>query len=75
MGCHYCNYNGGGHSPDCPMVVEDRKEKSFRLHQWGLGRDAGRAGKARPANASKQFILGWLRGIVALEESQNCSGW
>lgn len=65
MQCHYCGYRNGGHDSLCP------KPGTPEMAEWDRGWREGRRGKESPTGASKLFKMGWGRGNIALEESQN----
>lgn len=68
--CRYCGWKNGYHNENCPENFSG-DEKALVLKMWNDGYSAGRSGKAIK-KASKYHRLGELRGIIALEEAENC---
>jgi hypothetical protein len=65
--CYYCDRQGG-HDPNCPELVPEN------LESWQLGQSHGRGGQD-PLSDSPVYVMGWLRGNVALEEAENGCDW
>lgn len=62
MDCYYCGWKNGYHNPHCP------KENN---PTWNSGNNDGSSGKEPKQIDDKVYMLGWSRGVIALEERQN----
>ena len=71
MDCSYCGWREGGHATGCPDNRDSVSNKDkWRL--WNLGWDEGRVGN-ECLSGDPSFVLGYDRGTIALESSQNGS--
>jgi len=61
MDCYYCGWKNGHHDPNCPQ------EKN---NDWEQGYSDGRAGLPNQRD-DPVYLLGYGRGVVALEEAEN----
>lgn len=64
MSCHYCGWHDNRHDPNCP------KPSTPAMERWGQGWNDGRKGKPKASN-DVHYLMGWMRGEVALETAQN----
>lgn len=72
MDCLDCGWKEGGHDPACPGLAPEDLE---RRAQYKNGRSDGRQAKSQ-ASSDPTYLLGYHKGIVALEEAQNgCQTW
>ena len=69
--CYYCAWRNGHHDPHCPQR-QLHSETVFVLHKtlWEAGYKKGRGGQ-EPTNDDPVYMLGYGRGVVALEEAEN----
>jgi hypothetical protein len=65
MPCRYCRYINGLHHEDCP----DGDHEAEQLFEKGW--DEGRGGAGRPSSDKAPYMMGFWRGVIALEEAEN----
>ena len=68
--CHYCKWERGCHDPACPAIAP-QEHRENALEDYRRGAKEGRAGKDLPVMENATYRLGWLSGVVALEEAEN----
>ena len=68
--CYFCRYSGGNHDVACPKSIANENPEAAEW-DWRAGYQLGKAGEEKPAKSSPAFDLGFHRGEVALEETQN----
>ena len=69
--CYRCDRLYGSHEPECP---HDKSKDSPEQQIWQRGYSDGRTGrnKSQPTQTKNAiYMMGWLRGNVALETFEN----
>ena len=69
MSCSYCGRREGSHDQACPDNTGSLFDKK-KMRFWNLGWDEGRVGN-KCLSGDPSFILGYDRGIIALESFEN----
>ncbi len=70
MPCHYCGYGKGGHNAACPESMSgDAKAQAWK--DWRTGYAQGSSGEDETPMQGATYHVGWLSGVVALEEREN----
>lgn len=67
--CWRCNHSGGKHNEACPEGMSGA-QKAQAKEFYDKGYRQGRGGK-QLADPNPSYNLGYLRGVVALEEAEN----
>ena len=66
--CVLCRWERGAHDPACPEVAEDKQQA---LKDNRRGYYDGRGGFDMADSETPSYKLGYLCGVVALEEAEN----
>ncbi|OGH91956.1 MAG: hypothetical protein A2534_01175 [Candidatus Magasanikbacteria bacterium RIFOXYD2_FULL_39_9] len=68
--CRCCKWTGNKHDVACPEGMSGIT-KVQALKAWDDGYRHGRGGREEPADTNASYTLGYLNGVVALEEVEN----